>query len=34
MLTEVVDQLSPKTGGLYCDLTFGDGGYTRAILGA
>ncbi|ORY96915.1 ribosomal RNA small subunit methyltransferase H [Syncephalastrum racemosum] len=32
MLTEVVDQLAPKTGGLYCDLTFGDGGYTRAIL--
>ncbi|KAI9305323.1 MraW methylase family-domain-containing protein [Cunninghamella echinulata] len=32
MLEEVLDQLSPVSGGVYGDLTFGDGGYTKAIL--
>ncbi|CAO3641840.1 unnamed protein product [Cunninghamella blakesleeana] len=32
MLQEVLDQLSPVSGGIYGDLTFGDGGYTKAIL--
>ncbi|KAG0164581.1 hypothetical protein DFQ30_009731 [Apophysomyces sp. BC1015] len=32
MLPEVLQHLAPKPGGVYCDLTFGDGGYTKAIL--
>ncbi len=31
---EVIDALAIKPGGLYCDGTFGAGGYTRAILEA
>ncbi|KAI8374693.1 methylase MraW [Radiomyces spectabilis] len=34
MLEEVMSQLAPHTGGVYCDLTFGEGGYTKAILDA
>lgn len=34
MLTEVLDALQPKDGGIYVDGTFGAGGYTRAILDA
>ena len=34
MLTEVVDALGLRDGGLYVDATFGAGGYARAILGA
>lgn len=33
MLPQVVDFLQPKPGAVYCDATYGDGGYTRAILG-
>jgi len=32
MLDEVVSTLSPKDGGHYIDATFGNGGYSRAIL--
>jgi 16S rRNA (cytosine1402-N4)-methyltransferase len=32
MLTEVLDNLQPRDGGIYLDGTFGAGGYTRAIL--
>lgn len=32
LLSEVVSMLSPKSGGIYFDGTFGGGGYTRAIL--
>ncbi|KAG1322311.1 hypothetical protein G6F62_010315 [Rhizopus arrhizus] len=32
MLSEVLHYLQPREGGIYCDLTFGDGGYTKAIL--
>lgn len=32
LLSEVLDVLSPKDGGVYVDGTFGAGGYTRAIL--
>ena len=31
---EVVDALAPGDGRIYCDGTFGAGGYTRAILDA
>ncbi|MDH5189039.1 MAG: 16S rRNA (cytosine(1402)-N(4))-methyltransferase RsmH [Rhodospirillaceae bacterium] len=34
MLGEVLDGLSPKDGGIYVDGTFGDGGYSRAVLNA
>jgi 16S rRNA (cytosine1402-N4)-methyltransferase len=34
LLHRVVDLLSVRSGGLYIDATFGDGGYTRAILAA
>lgn len=34
MLTDVLDALQPKDGGLYVDGTFGAGGYTSAILGS
>ena len=34
LLTEVVEGLSPKDGGLYVDGTFGAGGYTVALLKA
>lgn len=33
LLPEVLTHLAPQDGGLYCDMTFGDGGYTKAILG-
>jgi 16S rRNA (cytosine1402-N4)-methyltransferase len=33
LLPEVLTHLAPKDGGVYCDMTFGDGGYTKAILG-
>ena len=32
MLTEVLEVLSPRDGGIYVDGTFGDGGYSRALL--
>ncbi|KAI8978127.1 MraW methylase family-domain-containing protein [Pilobolus umbonatus] len=32
MLPEILNHLKPKSGELYCDMTFGDGGYTKAIL--
>lgn len=34
MLDEVVATLAPKDGGRYIDATFGNGGYSRAILEA
>lgn len=33
MLQQVVSHLKPKNGGIYCDMTFGEGGYTKALLG-
>ena len=32
LLNEVVDALDPQNGGCYLDATFGNGGYSRAIL--
>ncbi|KAI9286054.1 methylase MraW [Umbelopsis sp. AD052] len=32
MLLQVLEFLKPKSGAVYCDATYGDGGYTRAIL--
>ncbi|KAI9497628.1 methylase MraW [Zychaea mexicana] len=32
MLQQVLDHMAPRSGGIYCDLTFGDGGYTKALL--
>ncbi len=34
MLTEVLEALAPKDGGVYVDATFGAGGYSRALLEA
>ncbi len=34
MLAEAMALLAPRDGGLYIDATFGDGGYTRALLEA
>jgi 16S rRNA (cytosine1402-N4)-methyltransferase len=34
MLAEVVQLLSPRSGALYVDATFGGGGYTQAIMNA
>ncbi len=34
MLPEILEALSPKDGGIYVDGTFGNGGYTSAILEA
>lgn len=34
MLTEVLNALSPKDSGIYVDATFGNGGYSEAILNA
>ena len=34
LLNEVVDALGPQNGGCYLDATFGNGGYSRAILDA
>ncbi|MDP9128444.1 MAG: 16S rRNA (cytosine(1402)-N(4))-methyltransferase RsmH [Pseudomonadota bacterium] len=34
LLTEVVEALAPKNGGVYVDGTFGLGGYSRALLNA
>ena len=34
LLKEVMEQISPKDGGIYVDGTFGAGGYTRAVLQA
>ncbi|MBR1777989.1 MAG: 16S rRNA (cytosine(1402)-N(4))-methyltransferase RsmH [Alphaproteobacteria bacterium] len=32
LLKEVIEQISPKDGGIYVDGTFGAGGYSRAVL--
>jgi 16S rRNA (cytosine1402-N4)-methyltransferase len=32
MLREAIAALSPKDGGVHVDMTYGDGGYTRALL--
>lgn len=34
MLQEVLEALAPQKGGVYVDATFGNGGYTQAILNA
>ncbi|KAJ1992931.1 hypothetical protein H4R33_000868 [Dimargaris cristalligena] len=32
LLKEVLEQLSPQSGGWYLDTTFGEGGYSKALL--
>jgi 16S rRNA (cytosine1402-N4)-methyltransferase len=32
LLSEAIESLAPKSGGIYVDATFGAGGYSRAIL--
>ena len=32
MLKEVLQALSPVDGGIYVDATFGNGGYSEAVL--
>lgn len=32
MLDEVLENLKPEAGKVYVDATFGNGGYTKAIL--
>lgn len=32
MVDEVLQYMDPQPGGLYCDVTFGSGGHTKAIL--
>ncbi|CAM0137819.1 hypothetical protein VKS41_001032 [Umbelopsis sp. WA50703] len=32
LLPHVLEFLKPQSGAVYCDATYGDGGYTRAIL--
>jgi 16S rRNA (cytosine1402-N4)-methyltransferase len=34
LLNEMIEMLSPQNGGIYFDGTFGDGGYSKAILEA
>lgn len=34
MLEEVIGMIAPRAGGVYVDGTYGDGGYTRALLSA
>ncbi|RUS30242.1 MraW methylase family-domain-containing protein [Jimgerdemannia flammicorona] len=34
LLREALQLLQPRSGETYCDATFGDGGYTKALLGA
>ncbi len=34
LLSEVIEALSPRDGGVYVDATFGAGGYSRAVLEA
>ncbi len=34
LLSEVIDAIAPRDGGIYVDGTFGAGGYTKAILEA
>ncbi|KAI8142296.1 ribosomal RNA small subunit methyltransferase H [Fennellomyces sp. T-0311] len=32
LLEQVLEYMAPQPGKTYCDLTFGDGGYTKALL--